>query len=215
MVKSILIASIVLTGSHSFGQLVNNSNFEGKRMMMPQAQSYRQPGLLEASATFSPSTMLNRKANNFYLSGFAEYHFDRRISLRSDNYLFLNSVEANSFIENAVRSYFGVFYHLNQSQYSNLDFYIGFQPGITAMSKSNYNGNQTFVAVEPSRTILSPSFAISTGVKYYVWKYFNFFVNVSYLNSSMGGVPDGPHKTDEIVFSAGLGFQIKTKGLKK
>lgn len=212
MVKNMLAATILLTSLCSFGQLSSSSEFEGKRAM-PIPQSYRQAGLLEASATFSPSTMLSRKAINFYVSAFAEYHFDRRVSLRSDNYLFLNSLETNSFVNNAVRSYFGVFYHFNQNPFSNLDLYIGFQPGITAMSKGNYPepGVEYFAPIEPSRTILSPSFSFSTGVKFYVWKYFNFFANVNYLNSSMGGVPDGPHNTDEIVFSAGLGFQINTK----
>lgn len=216
MVKSILIAATVLSGSFSFAQLGSSSvEAYGKRVMMMPPPGYRQPGTLEGSATFSPSIMLNRPSTNYYLSGFAEYHFDYRVSLRSDNYYYLNSVEEFPFIENAFRSYVGISYHLNHDQFSNWDVTVGFQPGITVMSTTNNTeGLQTLVAIEPSRVIVSPSFALSLGAKFYVWKYFNFFANVNYLNSKMGGIPGAPYKTDELVFSAGLGFQINTRGRK-
>ncbi|MFT6983995.1 MAG: hypothetical protein ACJAUD_002775 [Crocinitomicaceae bacterium] len=172
---------------------------------------YRQRGLLEASSTISPSTMLSRKSKNFYLTGFAEYHFDLNVSLRSDTYFHLFGVEEDAFINNGVRSYFGVFYHLNHDQFSNWDVTLGVQPGITIMSKGNYIGIDPIDELEPSRNVVSPSFALSVGAKFYVWQYFNFFANTSYLNSSMGGLPDGPFNTDEIIFSAGLGFQIQTR----
>ncbi|MFT5779725.1 MAG: hypothetical protein ACI837_002684, partial [Crocinitomicaceae bacterium] len=45
----------------------------------------------------------------------------------------------------------------------------------------------------------------------YVWKYFHFFANATYVRSKVSGVSFGPHQTDEFMFSAGLGFQIPTK----
>jgi len=201
MVKGLLVMAFVCLASFGYSQ---ETGLVIQRAMEP---GYRQKGLLEASATISPSTMLSRKSNNFYLTGFAEYHFDLKVSLRSDTYL--HGVEENPFINNAVRSYFGVFYHLNHDQFSNWDVTLGVQPGITIMSKANDIGVESIV--EPPRNVLSPSFALSVGAKFYVWKYFNFFANTSYLNSSMGGLPDGPFNTDEIIFSAGLGFQIQTR----
>lgn len=214
MVRSLLIGAIALSSTIGFAQSGSlTTEAYGKRMMRPMG--FRQAGTLEASATFSPSVMLNRPSSNYYLSGFAEYHFDTKVSLRSDNYFYLNSVEEFPFIEDAFRSYFGILYHLNQDQFTNWDVTLGFQPGITLMSTTNNTeGLQTFAPIEPSRVVASPSFALSIGAKFYVWKYFNFFANLNYLNSKMGGIPEGPFKTDELVFSAGLGFQINTKGSK-
>ncbi|MFK7783870.1 MAG: hypothetical protein AB8B56_02080, partial [Crocinitomicaceae bacterium] len=56
-------------------------------------EEYIQPGLLSASITYSPSTMLNYDENNFYVTGFAEYLFDEHFSFRSDTYVFLNGEE--------------------------------------------------------------------------------------------------------------------------
>lgn len=210
MVKSIIIAGLLLISSTSFSQLFEASSQEGRMIRRPTG--YRQTGLLEAGTTLSPSSMFARKSVNYYLSGFAEYHFNHRVSLRADNFFYLNGLGDSPFVNNAIRSYFGALYHFNQDVYSNWDVYVGFQPGVTAMSKTNYDGIEPLVAIEPSRMVLSPSFAISAGTKFYVWKYFNFFANVSYVNSNLGGVPDGTFNTDEIIFSAGLGFQINTKG---
>lgn len=205
MVKRLLVIAFVCLAS------TGNSQETGLVIERYLAPGYRQKGLLEASVTFSPSTMLSRKSNNFYLTGFAEYHFDVNVSLRSDTYFHLLGVEENPFINKSIRSYFGVFYHLNRNQFSNWDVTLGIQPGITIMSKNNYDILDPLVADEPSRNVVSPSFALSVGAKLYVWKYFNFFANASYLNSNMGGLPDGPFNTDEIIFSAGLGFQIQTR----
>jgi hypothetical protein len=209
MVRSIIIAGIAVIAHSTIAQVAKCEAYGAERRLPP---SYRQPGLIEASATFSPSIMLNRNSSNFYLSGFAEYHFDRKISLRSDNFFHLNGLEDNPFVHNAFRSYFGVLYHFNQDFFSNVDPYVSFQPGITIMSMRGWtpDGAQTFAPVEPSRNVVSPSFMTSLGVKYYVWDYFNFFANVSYVNSSMGGVVGGPFRTDEMIMSAGLGFQIPT-----
>ena len=176
MVKSILVIACTFITSFGFSQETGSAEFlviqERRRMV-----GYRNKGLLEASVTLAPSTMLSRKSNNFYLNAFAEYHFDLNVSLRSDNYLHLNALEDSPFINNAIRSYFGVFYHLNHNQFTNLDVTLGVQPGIVIMSKSNYDGLEPLVAIEPSRNIVSPSFALSVGGKFYVWKYFNFFSN--------------------------------------
>lgn len=189
------------------------AQFQEKRAYVVEVlkqPSYRQPGLLSASMTFSPGTMLNRKSNNFYLSGFAEYQLDNKVSLRGDSYVFLNSSDAIPFVQQGFRTYFGAFYHLNQALYSNWDVKIGFQPGVSIMQPELWVVNSP--GVEPqSRYHVSPSFSISTGVDYYVWKYFHFFANLAYVNSTMRGLPDGGEKTDELLFSAGLGFQIQTR----
>lgn len=161
-------------------------------------EEYIQPGLLAASLTYSPSTMLNHAESNFYITGFAEYLLDDHFSFRSDTYLFLNSENEDALIKDGGRSYFGIAYHLNRG---NWDGSIGFQPGLTFM-------NRTISTTKPK---LEASAALRVGTSYYVWKYFHFFANLTYTKSKLLVYQRGSLKTDEFIFSAGLGFQIQTK----
>ena len=159
---------------------------------------YIQPGLLAAALTYSPSTMLNHDENNFYVTVFAEYLLDEHLSFRADSYLYLNSQNENPLIRDGARSYFGIAYHLNKG---NWDGSIGFQPGVTLM-----NRNEAFL--EPK---IQPSAAFRIGTTYYIWKYFHFFANLTYTRSKLTDYQLGSLQTDELIFSAGLGFQIQTK----
>lgn len=164
--------------------------------------SYIQPGLLAFGSTITPSSMLNRDETNYYISGFAEYFLDTKISLRSDNYFFVDGSNEVPFIKSAFRSYFGVAYHFSKGNWDNT---LGFQPGITLMQLPETTLGQG------SPVDISPSIALRIGTGYYVWKYFHFFANATYVRSKVSGVSFGPHQTDEFMFSAGLGFQIATK----
>lgn len=176
-----------------------------------QNESYIQPGLLSATATLGPSKMLARNSSNYYLSGFAEYFIEKNLSLRGDIFLYASSDNDVPFISEAARSFFGLSYHLNKN---NFDVHFGFQPGITYMKRNPYSdGNQTFAPVEEDGQLM-PSFTLSCGATYYVWKYFNFFVNLNYVRSELHGTRSGSFNTDELIFSAGLGFQIQTRRAK-
>ena len=161
-----------------------------------QEEKYIQPGLLAASLTYSPSTMLNYPKNNFYITGFAEYFIDSKFSFRSDSYLLLAGNQTNVFMTDAFRSYFGIAYHMNQG---NWDAHVGLQPGISIMNRKLF------------RSKIEPSAAIRLGTTYYLWKYFHFFANLTYVRSRIR-LPDvGYLDADELLFSAGLGFQIRVK----
>lgn len=181
MVSRFLCFLVISVGSYSSAQDV-----------------YIQPGLLAASITYSPSTLLNHAESNFYATGFAEYFLDEKFSLRSDTYLFLNSQNDDALIKDGVRSYFGIAYHVNKG---NWDGHIGFQPGITYMNRT----------VSTMQSSVIPSSALRIGTTYYVWKYFHFFANLTYVKSKLPVYQRGTLKTDELIFSAGLGFQIQTK----
>lgn len=204
MVRGLLVGIVLFVSSSVFSQ-----NFEGKRMMMPPPQSYIQPGMIEGSATFSPAIMLNRESSNFYLSTFAAYTIERNISVRSDSYFFLSSADEDPFMSKAIRSYIGVFYHFRPNNETNWDKYIGFQPGITYM-KRDYGGIYSIFEQE-EKGKLTPSFALTVGTSFYVWDYFNFFANISYVNSKLRQDYGAPFNSDELIFSAGLGFQIQTR----
>jgi len=201
MVKYILIISVFVCNT----VCAQNDNFkESESAFRP---GYRVPGLFAASATFTPGFMLNSDNFNYYLSAFGEYHLDRKVSLRSDNYLILNGTSDDSFDDFAIfRTYFGAFYHFNAAPTGNWDVKLGFQPGITYMERATQLG---FLQVRNASLV--PSFSVSVGFDYYVWKYFHFFTQLAYVNSTMRDLPGGSEKTDELLFSAGLGFQIRTK----
>jgi hypothetical protein len=165
-------------------------------------ETYIQPGVLAFGSTITPSKMLNRDENNYYVSGFAEYFLDSKISFRSDNYIFVDGSSDVPFLKSAFRSYFGVAYHFSKGNWDNT---LGFQPGITLMQLPETSYGQE------SAVDFSPSIALRFGTGYYVWKYFHFFANATYVRSKVSGVAFGPHQTDEFMFSAGLGFQIPTK----
>ena len=163
-----------------------------------QEEIYIRPSLLAASITYSPSTMLNHNQSNFYANGFAEYFLDKKFSFRSDTYLFLNSQNDEALIKDGLRSYFGIAYHLNKG---NWDGSVGFQTGATLMNTE----------ISTTRATIQPSAALRFGTSYYVWKYFHFFANLTYTKSKLLVFQRGSLKTDELIFSAGLGFQIQTK----
>lgn len=175
------------------------------QVVFGQEEDYIQAGLLKATATISPTSMLNRSVQNVYISGFAEYHLDKKLSLRGDIYWFVDgqskTASPNLFIGQGTRTYFGAFYHFSKN---NWDKYIGFQPGIAIL--------QPLEEVSTDAKLqASPSFAIHVGSTYYVWKYFNFFVDLAYVNSTYRGLASGSARTDEMILSAGLGFQVQTK----
>ncbi len=134
-----------------------------------QDEIYLKKGVLSASATIAPSSMLNRDESNFYIHGFAEYFLGRNFSLRSDNYLLVDGRNELPFASKAYRGYFGMAYHFGEDNWDN---HIGFQPRVTIMKLAT----NEFVFHNP--TDLSASIALRVGTSYYVWKYFNFFANV-------------------------------------
>lgn len=174
------------------------SNFFAKAQ---EEEIFIRPGLLKASGTISPGKMLNRSVNTTYLSGFLEYHIEKNFSFRGDTYWYVDGRSAKvtgDHLTNASRTYFGAFYHLNKRNWDN---YLGFQPGISFIR---------FATISP-KTAICPSFALTVGTSYFVWNYFHFFANLTYVNSNVQGLVGGSKRADELIFSAGLGFQFNTK----
>ena len=166
---------------------------------------YIQPGLLKSTGTISPSTMLNRGVQNYYLSGFLEYYVDKKLSFRGDLMYFMDGKSKtgtdNLFFKEGFRTYFGVFYHTGKKNWDN---YVGIEPGIAVF--------KPLASIDPNaRLQASPSFAVHIGSTYYIWKFFNFFVDVAYVNSTYRGLSFGSEKTDELILSAGLGFNLQTR----
>lgn len=181
-----------------------SQEFPGLNPTKIEIQSYFGSGLIKASATIAPGRMIQNHANSINLSGFLEYVVDKNYSFRGDVIQFIDAgYSSKTLIEPTLqnRLFFGAFRHFGKN---NLKFYSGLQMGttITTYNQSWLTGNRTHVA---------PSYALKSGVSYYVWKYFHFFADLTYVNSTLRGTSFGSHRMDELVFSAGLGFQINVK----
>ena len=197
MVRSILYISLCLMTNFVFSQDVINQKKEDV------SELYFRKGLVKATATISPGKMLQNKANSMYISGFLEYALSNKYSLRGDVFQFVDATYSDaSQLEPLFmnRLYFGAFRHFGKK---NLKFYLGAQHGMTFMQyyHSFNQGNKFSIA---------PSFSLKAGTTFYVWKYFNFFADVTYVNSATRGLMFGSQRMDELIFSAGLGFQINT-----
>jgi hypothetical protein len=155
-----------------------SQEFPGLNPNKNELTSYFNPGLIKASATISPSRMLQNRANSINLSGFLEYVADKKYSFRGDVIQFIDAgYTSKSLIEPIFqnRLFFGAFQHFGRN---NFKFYTGLQMGTTIITynQSFFSGNRTNVA---------PSFAIKSGVSYYVWEYFHFFADLTYFNSTL------------------------------
>ena len=179
-----------------------------------QAQDvYLQDGLLKASATITPSDMLASEQNNFYISGFLEYHMTKKTSFRGETFTFVDGKvpEGLRAVNGGMRTFFSAQYHWNRN---NFDYSLGVGPGLSVLRVLNGDPMAEYL-VAPYESKAIPSFTLQTGVSYYVWKYFHFFANVSYVATPATHLYMGDknriNNLDEVMVSAGLGFQLPTK----
>ncbi len=160
-----------------------------------------QPGLLQAAATISPAFMLSHPIENIYLHGNLEYYPENRISIRGDTYWYLGAQQKPQLMKQFSILAFGAAYHFPKN---NFDFFLGLQPALAAvqpdlLTLQNENYSLKF----------SPCITAVTGVTYYVYDYFNFFLNLRMVQANYHGYE--PLHLDEIILSAGLGFNIHTQ----
>lgn len=167
-----------------------------------QREKYVRPGLLNAGMTITPSTMLNRNENNIYLSGHLEGRLDKHLSIRGETFYYIDGKNEIPYFNFNSRTFLGVLYHLNKG---NLDSHIGFMPGLSVMQ---LNGDYKQGGELSTRVV--PTFAANIGVTYYVWKFFNFFANVTYVHSTAHQVIRTDGRSDELMISAGLGLNVNT-----
>jgi hypothetical protein len=168
-----------------------------------QNDDYIGPGLLATTLTISPSWMLNRADVNYNLTGFLEGYLDKRISVRGETHYFVGGQNDNPYIKFNSRTLFGVQYHINNN---NLDGHVGMLPGISLMKINgdiNIEGNNTLHIV--------PTLGLKVGVSYFVGKIFQFFADVTYVRSTAIRTNGFSGKSDELLLSLGLGYNINKK----
>lgn len=165
-----------------------------------QEEIYVRPGLITTGLTLTPSIMLNRKENNYYVSGFLQGRLDKRITFRGETFYYIDGNGENPYFKFNSRTFCGILYHLPKN---NFDSHIGLMPGVSVMQVNDLGvtGDIPYQVV--------PSIAANIGFTYYVWKFFNFFANVTYVHSTAyNSVRSVGGQSDELMISAGLGLNI-------
>lgn len=159
-----------------------------------QQEQYIRPGLLTVAGTLSPSVLLNRKEVNYYFMGYIEGKFHPNFSVRGDIYIMTGNA-STKFLRHNIRSFIGILYGY---PFGNLESHVGFLPGFSVMESNVNRGKFEFV----------PSIEFSVGIRYYVWKYFNFFADASYIHAKMNSIRNVNGMADDVSFNVGLGFNL-------
>lgn len=201
MVKYITIFLLISSLLKIQGQELNG--FGGKSQ--DPNEIYLTKGVLKASATISPGLMLHNGSRTVYLTGYLEYLIDKSFSLRGDVFQFISDINTTGTLVNPTfqnRLFFGAFHHFGKG---NLRWQNGFQMGLTA-TEFQYDPWYNYY-----KWHFAPSLCLKSGLYFYIWKYFHFFAEINYVNSSLRGTSIGTVVMDEFIFSGGLGFQLPTK----
>lgn len=169
-------------------------------------------GLLRAQLGFAHGTLLNYNSlNTANIGTDLEYYLDRRFSIRSDVFLFVDFFNAGNsridfpFVFNH-SLYTGAAYHLFNSK--SFDPYIGLQPGFV-YGKSN----QDVILLASSdfkNESLNPAISGVIGFNYYAPKVFHLLFNVRYVKASIA-TQYNITPVDELRISLGLGFNLNTR----
>lgn len=169
---------------------------------------YVHKGLLRATATISPGVLLEEKTNTISLHGNFDVYIDSDLSLRSDGYFFLNTLDDIQPLAFNHSLFSGAAYHFKTN--NHIDPYIAFQPGL-AIAKSNgpfiitSSGEKDRITYN---TAFNPLLSGVIGFNYYASKFFHLFMEVRFVEGNQ--LSNAPVSTslNEVKFSFGLGFNL-------
>jgi len=168
--------------------------------------TFRYKGMLSGAGTLAFGTMPENKITNAYFTGSLEYYADSRISIRGDDYLFINSLTSqNISLRRNEATYFGAFYHFIPN--SQFDLMLGFQPGWSYTQMLVGDPNGAYPGVSPDVATICPLTSFVAGFNFFAVRWFHFEVNVRY---TIGEHLTGADETNisELSFNFGLGWNF-------
>lgn len=157
-------------------------------------------GVIVTGSTFAPSIQLRNNVKNFYFNGFLEYFFSRRVSLRGECYALLVSTPKPKQLLHNHYILYGAFCHF---PIKNFDFFVGLEPGLGVVQTQSTND---LGAQQKSKLGVVPYLSAMAGCRYYIGKFFNFFLETRYIHGKH--FDQKAFYLDAISFSAGLGFNF-------
>ena len=179
----------------------------GVNAQSDSATGFVHKGILRAGLTYAVGKMTSFNISNVYLTGNLEYYADNRISVRGDDYYFVNSLNNSKYLKQNSALYFGACY--NFPTHSHFNPMIGLQPGVVLNQLNPVTGSGV-----SNPLTASPLGSIVTGFNYYGERWFHIQLDVRY---SMGRHldEDGLFQLNELSFSFGLGWNLDVLKKKK
>ena len=169
------------------------------------AKPFIHKNLTRATITFGTGYMPQSNLTNLYLCSDLEYYTGDKISLRGENFIFLNSLkkERQILINNGILV--GPMYHFRTSSY--LDPFVGLLTGlsITQTQERSIMVPNYFIR---SGYGFNPLFSPLVGFNYYATRYFHLFINGRWVGGTHLSRTNKPLILNEFRFSFGLGFNI-------
>jgi hypothetical protein len=151
-------------------------------------------GLLQATASFYPSWMLNRDTKNNYLAGHLAYYFDDHYSFRGEALVYIDGQAGTKVFSEHVQIQAGFGRHFPVKRW---DPFVYGQMGLSAVQ----------LVWNPKR-YYQPAIGLTLGTHYNVSRYFYFFAEASYTHMAH---PEHGGGLDQVLVSGGLGFQFPTR----
>jgi hypothetical protein len=172
---------------------------------------FRYHSVLKGDATISPGYLLSAPQTNIYINGSLEYFPQERVSLRGESFVMVGAQQKPALLDQNSSLMFGGLYHFHKNRF---DFFVGLETGVSLTKprdsvENTFHNPVTVVSARKYDYKILPLISPVTGVTFYVWNYFNFFLNVHYIKSTYYGYANARNLLlDELRISAGLGFQI-------
>ncbi len=155
-------------------------------------------GLFRSQLTISPGFMLSGGSPNIYLHGGFEYFLKDEVSFSGHGFWFIDSQKTGNLKHNS-SVLWGLRYHFPWRE-KKIDSFIGLEPGIGLVQAKNSESVSVLKA--------TPLITASAGFTFYVWKFFNFFVETRYIHGHHSSEWNQTYKLDEFRISAGLGWNV-------
>jgi hypothetical protein len=180
-------------------------------LLLPFASSaqfdstFKYKGMLSVAGTLAFGNMPENNITNAYFTGSLEYYADNKISIRGDDYIFVNSLTQNSPIRRNEATYFGAFYHFFPN--SQFDLILGFQPGISYTQMLVGDPSGAYPGVYPDVGTICPLTSFVAGFNFFAVKWFHFEANVRYTIGEHLTTADESN-ISELSFNFGLGLNL-------
>jgi hypothetical protein len=151
-------------------------------------------GLIQATASFYPSWMLNHQVQNNYLAGHVAYYFDDHYSFRGEALVYIDAQGENKIINDHVQIQAGFGRHFPVKRW---DPFLYGQMGLAMIQVQGF-----------AQRHYQPAAGLTIGTHYHVSRFFYFFAECSYTHMQD---PSQPGRLDQFLVSGGLGFQLTTR----
>ena len=162
-------------------------------------------GLIKTTGTISPGLLVSSGKTTLSFHGFLEFFPEDKTSWRGDIFYFMGEQKKPSSLYQNSTLKWGPFYHFHKKR---LDYYIGLQPGFNFVQPQGQdaNGADYYYAFK-TIPIISPV----TGFSFNFSKYFDAFLEGTYIAGRYMGEGFTKINVSEFRISAGLGFHFETR----